>query len=142
MNFELEKSIELLLRTPKTYHALLANIKHDWEIINEGENTWSAFDIVGHLIHGEKTDWIPRAKMMLDDTMEDKTFEPFDRFAQQEISKGKTLEELLDHFQELRMKNIQELQSWNLSTADLEKKGIHPDLGEVTLKELIATWDI
>lgn len=143
MNFKLQKSIELLKRTPAAYKALFYQMPLDWTNANEGANTWSAFDIIGHLIHGEKTDWIPRAKIILSDAS-DKTFVPFDRFAQEKVSIGKTIEELIDELTLLRKQNVEELESWKLTEEDLSKTGIHPDpdLGMVTLKQLIATWTI
>ena len=142
MNFDLLKSIELLERTPQVYKSLFYRSTSDWTTINEGLNTWSAFDIVGHLIHGELTDWIPRAEIILSEDRSDKTFEPYDRFAQEKNSKGKTIDFLLEQFEELREFNLVKLKSWNLSATDLLKKGIHPELGEVTLKQLITTWTI
>ncbi len=141
MNFDLEKSIELLERTPQVYKVLLSNLKSDWGIINEGSGTWSAFDIIGHLIHGENTDWIPRAELILS-SKEIPTFEPFDRFAQKGISKDKTLDQLLDEFEVLRKQNLIKLKSWDLKNEELDKKGKHPDLGAVTLRQLISTWTI
>lgn len=140
-NFELNKSIEILKRSPSVYRNLFYGLNTDWTNANEGTDTWSAFDMIGHLIHGEKTDWIPRAKIILGDN-EDKSFIPFDRFAQAELSEGKTIERLLDEFGMLREQNIQELLSWNLQESDLLKTGLHPELGEVTLQQLIATWTI
>lgn len=140
-NFDLVKSMELLQRTPFAYKALFYGTKSGWEHVDEGDGTWSAFDIVGHLIHGEKTDWIPRAELILSQE-EDKTFEPFDRFAQEEHSKGKTMDKLLDEFVVLRNANLDMLMSWELTQSDLALKGIHPELGEVTLKSLISTWTI
>lgn len=102
-------------------------------------DAWQAFDVVGHLIHGEETDWIPRARIILDQG-EDRTFVPFDRFAQDEKSKGKTLLDLLDEFEKLRRENIAALRSWNLTEKELELKGIHPELAEVNLSQLLATW--
>lgn len=142
MNFNLKKSIELLERIPEAYKVLFYGLDSNWATINEGENTWSAFDIVGHLIHGELTDWIPRAKIILSENEKNKTFEPFDRFAQEKSSKGKTIEELIDEFEKFRKLNLEELNSWNLTEEDLDKTGIHPELGEVTLKQLISTWTI
>ena len=141
MNFELNKSIELLKRAPVTYKNMFYGLNEDWVYANEGESTWSAYDIIGHLIHGEKTDWIPRSRIILSD-QEDKTFVPFDRFAQKELSKGKTMEELIDEFTTLRKANIEELESWNLTEEDLSKTGMHPELGTVTLRQLIAMWTI
>jgi hypothetical protein len=106
---------------------------------NEGENTWSAFDIVGHLIHGERTDWMPRAKMILQ-FGETQAFEPFDRWGQERESEGKSLGQSLDEFAGLRAEGLDELGSWNLRQEDLEKRGRHPELGVVTLSELLATW--
>ena len=141
MNFDLKKSIEILERTPQVYNTLLANLEFGWDTINEGSETWSAYDILGHLIHGEKTDWIPRARIILSDKT-DKNFIPFDRFAQFKDSEGKTTEQLLEEFRILRNQNLEELKSWNLNDQLLNKTGIHPNLGEVTLRQLIATWTI
>ncbi len=141
MSFSLHKSISLLERTPVILKSLLYELPEEWVMVNEGPETWSAFDVVGHLIQGERTDWITRAKIILRNK-DDKTFEPFDRFAQKKLSAGKTIEQLLDEFAQLRNKNIEELNSWNLTEADLEKVGNHPALGTVTLKQLIATWTI
>src|SRR5688572_28266914 len=105
MNFTVEKSIEILRRTPEVLEVMLKDVSADWTTNNEGGETWNVFDVLGHLVHGEKTDWIPRLEVILSDA-EDKTFEPFDRFAQFEESKGKTLQDLLDEFKELRKKNI------------------------------------
>ncbi|MBC8756682.1 DinB family protein [Kordia sp. YSTF-M3] len=141
MNFNLQKSIEILERTPEIYYALFNNSMHDWDTINEGENTWSGYNIIGHLIHGEKTDWIPRAEIILGDA-KNKTFEPYDRFAQEKLYSSQTTDELLNEFKTLRAENIKKLKSWNLTEVDLNKEGIHPDLKTVTLKELISTWSI
>ena len=141
MNFDLNKSIEILKRTPEVYSALFNNSKHNWDKINEGVDTWSGYNIIGHLIHGEKTDWIPRAEIILSNK-DDKTFEPYNRFAQEELYSSQTTDVLLDEFKALRNQNIEKLISWNLSESDLDKKGIHPDLGIVTLRQLISTWTI
>jgi hypothetical protein len=106
---------------------------------NEGRETWSPFDIVGHLIHGERTDWIPRVELLLAHG-ESRPFTPFDRFAQFRDSRGKSLPELLDTFSELRHSNLARLESLHLKTADLERRGLHPELGAVTLGQLLATW--
>ena len=140
MNFDLKKSIELLERSPKTYETLFCNLNYNWNRINEGQNTWSAYNIIGHLIHGEKTDWIPRAKIILNQG--DKNFEPYDRFAQEKLYSTQTFEELITEFKILRINNVEELKSWNLTEQDLNKEGVHPDLGIVTLKQLISTWTI
>lgn len=139
MEYNVDKALEILKRTPKILKAYLENLSDEWIFCNEGENTWSAFDVVGHLIHGEKTDWIPRLKIVLNDS-KSKTFEPYDRFAQFEESKGKTLKQLLEEFSILRNQNLSFLKSLHISEKDFTKKAIHPSLGEVTLKNLLATW--
>lgn len=139
MNFELNKSVELLERTPMVLETLLDGLSEEWTSVNEGEKTWSAYDVVGHLIHGETTDWIQRIKIILDENS-DKKFKPFDRFAQFEESKGKTLKELLAEFKLLRATNILELRSLSINESLLTKEGIHPVFGKVTLKQLLATW--
>ncbi len=141
MNFTLEKSIEILERTPHVLNAMLQNISDDWTSKNEGGETWSVYDIIGHLIHGEKTDWMPRTVIILSENT-DKTFEPYDRFAQFEASKGKSLSQLLDEFALLRKENVERLRSKNLTDKNLEEKGIHPAFGEVTLTQLLATWTV
>ncbi|UII30265.1 DinB family protein [Fulvivirga ulvae] len=138
MEFNLKQSTILLSRTPLILKAWLQDLPADWTHKNEGEDTWSAFDIVGHLIHGEKTDWIPRVRLIIE-SGEDKPFEPFDRFAQFNSSKGKSLEELLTEFENLRHENLRTLSSLPV-TENLDKKGRHPALGGVTLKHLLATW--
>lgn len=139
MQFDLEKSIGILEKTPQVLYTLCSNLSEDWTHQNEGENTWSVYDILGHLIHGEKTDWIPRMTIILSKS-DNKTFEPFDRFAQFEDSKGKTFENLLDEFSQLRQKNLEILKSKNLSKEDLNQEGIHPELGKVILSELLSAW--
>lgn len=139
MNFDLDQAIAVLSRTPTTLRALLAGLPGEWIWSNEGPDTWSPFDVVGHLIHGERTDWIPRAKMILMQG-EARPFDPFDRFAQFAESMGRSLEELLSEFAVLREKNITTLRDLNLGENQLEKTGRHPALGRVSLKELLATW--
>ncbi|HEY6763421.1 MAG TPA: DinB family protein [Candidatus Sulfotelmatobacter sp.] len=139
MNFDLQESIALLGRTPGTLNALLRGLPESWTLRNEGENTWSAFDIVGHLIHGERTDWMPRANMILQ-FGEGRAFEPFDRSAQIRESQGKSLEELLDEFARLRSENLSELMALNVNRETLDRRGRHPELGVVTLSQLLATW--
>ena len=141
MKFDLNKSIEILSRTPFTLETMLDALSPQWINSNEGENTWSPYDIVGHLIHGEKTDWIPRMEIILSNS-DDKNFKPFDRFAQFEDSKDKSLKQLLDEFKTLREKNIAILRSKNISATDLSKEGIHPAFGKVTLSQLLATWTV
>jgi DinB superfamily len=139
MNFHFEKSIEILEHTPGVLHSLLQNISADWTSNNEGGETWSVYDIVGHLIHGEKTDWVPRAKIILSDK-QDKKFELFDRFTQFTNSKGKSLAQLLDEFKLLRNNNIEWLRSAAITDEMLERQGIHPAFGLVTLSQLLSTW--
>ena len=141
MKFTLSKSIEILERTPDVLIAMLYSLSTNWTSRNEGGETWSVFDIVGHLIEGEKTDWIPRMEIILSDKP-DKTFEPFDRFAQFEASKGKSLTQLLDEFKRLRNRNIEHLRSKNLTNENNEEKGIHPAFGEITLSQLLSTWTV
>jgi DinB superfamily len=141
MKFSLEKSIEILDRTPAVLSTLLKGIAQDWTSNNEGKDTWSVYDIIGHLIHGEKTDWVPRAKIILSQNS-NKNFEVFDRFAQFEESKEKSLTELLDEFDRLRKENLDWLRSAKITEDDLEKKGFHPAFGEVTLSQLLATWAV
>ncbi|HSE32590.1 MAG TPA: DinB family protein [Pyrinomonadaceae bacterium] len=139
MEFQLEEARQILSRTPLTLNSLLLPLSNAWLLRNEGAETWSPFDVVGHLIHGEETDWIPRTKVILQHG-EGRPFEPFDRFAMFERSKGKSITELLDTFTRLREANLQELDEMKLTAADLEKRGRHPELGTVTLKQLLATW--
>jgi hypothetical protein len=139
MQQDLQLTIALLTRTPAVLDAFLRDLPEEWTCENEGEKTWSAFDIVGHLIHGERTDWIPRARMILE-FGETRTFERFDRLAQERESRGKSLPQLLDEFARLRSENIRELQGMNLREHDLQRRGRHPAFGAVTLSELLATW--
>ncbi len=139
MNLDLDQAIAVLERTPAVVRVMLANLPDPWIYNNEGPETWSPFDIVGHFIHGEHTDWMPRARMILEHGSS-KTFEPFDRFAQFETSQGKSLDDLLDEFDSLRKQNIAALRSFDLQFADLEREGSHPELGRVTMRQLLATW--
>jgi hypothetical protein len=139
MEFDLEKSIEILSRTPDVLDTLLAGLNEEWTSNNEGEDTWSPYDVLGHLIHGENTDWVTRMEIILSDGLE-KTFKPFDRFAQFEESKGKNLSQLLEEFKSVRKRNLEILESKNITIEDLSRKGIHPVFGEVTLQQLLATW--
>lgn len=139
MNYSKEQAIEILERTPAVLKSLLANISHDWVMNNEGADTFSPYDVVGHLIHGEKTDWIVRAKIILEHGVS-KPFDPYDRFAQYEESKDKSLQQLLDEFEMTRRENVAWLQSRQLTEDDLERTGMHPVLGEVTLRNLLSTW--
>jgi hypothetical protein len=139
MEHNLDHTVRLLARTPAVLDALLRDLPQTWTARNEGENTWSAFDVVGHLIHGERTDWMPRAKTILQ-FGETRAFEPFDRWGQVRESEGKSLGQLLDEFLRLRRENLIDLQALNLRPEDLDRRGRHPDLGVVTLSELLATW--
>ncbi len=139
MDFELQHAIDLLRRTPSTLNAMLRDLPEAWLVQNEGVETWSPYDIVGHLIHGEDTDWIPRAKVILE-YGEARAFEPFDRVAMFEKSKGKSIAELLDTFAERRKQSLHELNEMHLTPELLEKRGKHPELGMVSMKQLLATW--
>jgi len=139
MEFQLEQAIDILGRTPATLNALLRDVPADWTTANEGPDTWSAYDVLGHLIHGEQTDWIPRARIILEHG-ESKAFEPFDRFAQNAKSKGKSPRDLLDQFESLRRGNLAALEQMKLTRDQLARRGTHPQLGTVTLSELLATW--
>jgi len=137
----LEDSIALLARTPASLDALLRGLPDLWTRRNEGGDTWTAYDVIGHLNHCERADWMPRTRILLDHG-ESRPFEPLDRLAQFEESRGKTLERLLDEFAELRAANLNQLRSWNLTPADLEKRGRHPAFGSVTLSQLLAAWAV
>ncbi|MHA2029341.1 MAG: DinB family protein [Candidatus Kariarchaeaceae archaeon] len=138
-NFDIEKSIEILERTPRVLAELLGGLSDSWISVNEGGDSWSPFDIVGHYIHGEYTDWIPRAKIIMSE-QQNKTFESFDRFAQIESSKNKSISELLDEFAKIRAMKINEFRDMNINNNSLKKVGMHPELGEVNLQQLLATW--
>jgi hypothetical protein len=145
-NFTLPEAIALLTRTPASLDALLRGLPDIWARTNEGRcndgnETWSAFDIVGHLIVGERTDWIPRTRIILEQG-EARAFDPFDRYAQVKESRGKSLEQLLDEFARLRKDNLAALRSLNLQPEDLARRGLHPELGVVTLSQLLATWAV
>jgi len=139
MKYNLSDTVSLLTRTPDVLNTLLRDLPETWTHGNEGENTWSPFDVVGHLIHSERTDWVPRAKIVLQ-YGESKTFEPFDRWGHARDIQGKTLGELLDEFSRLRSENLGELRALNLRQEDLDRRGRHPSLGVVTLSQLLATW--
>jgi hypothetical protein len=143
MEQNLEETIALLTRTPGALNALLRGLPQSWTMRNEGGDSWSTFDVIGHLIHGELTDWMPRVKMILK-SGESATFERFDRTGHQqaELGKGKSLEQLLDEFAGLRAENLRELNALNLRPADLDRRGRHPALGVVTLSQLLATWAV
>jgi hypothetical protein len=138
-SFTLDDAVALLARTPATLDALLRGLPDGWIVANEGGDTWSPIDVIGHLIHGERTDWVPRARIILEHG-ETRTFEPFDRFAQFARSEGRSLSSLLDEFATLRRDNLRELTALHLTDADLDRRGRHPELGVVTLRQLLATW--
>jgi hypothetical protein len=137
--FLIEEAIAILSRTPPTLDALLRGLPEGWIAANEGGDTWSPFDVIGHLIHGERTDWMPRARIILEHG-ETRPFEKFDRLAQFAESEGRTLASLLDEFAALRQDNLRALESLHLTDADLDRRGRHPALGVVTLRQLFATW--
>lgn len=139
MSFDLDDGIAILEHTPATFRALLAGLSDAWTTTNEGPDTFSAFDNLGHLIHGERTDWIPRARLILEQGA-NRTFEPYDRFAQARESQGKSVAALLDEFAALRAENLATLRAWTLSERQLSLEGEHPSLGPVTLRQLLATW--
>ena len=141
MNFSLAASIEILERTPDVLGRMLKDLSPEWTMVNEGGDTWSAYDVVGHLIHGELTDWIPRMEIILSANT-DKLFKPFDRLAQFQKSKGQTLNQLLDEFKALRRENMELLKSKQLTQQDLERTGVHPAFGKVTLAQLLSTWTV
>lgn len=136
--FSLARTLEIIERTPAVLRALLGGLSDDWTLHNEGPDTWTPFDVVGHLVHGERTDWMARVRKCL--STDDKAFVRFDRFAQYEDSKGKSMAQLLDEFETLRRGNIAELEALAITGAQLDGIGIHPSFGEVTLRNLLATW--
>jgi hypothetical protein len=139
MEFDLDRGTAVLERTPGALRALLHGLPPEWVEANEGPDTWSPFDVLGHLIHGERTDWIARARILLEHG-ESRAFDPFDRFAMFRESRGKTLAELLETFAALRAQSLQALRELGLAPVDLRRTGKHPDLGVVTLGQLLATW--
>jgi len=136
--FNFQDTVTVLERTPATLGALLNGLPDSWIKATEGEDTWSPYDVIGHLIHGERTDWIPRARHIM--AGETHAFDTFDRTAQFTESNGKDLVELLATFADLRRRNLAALVGMNLTPADFERRGLHPELGEVTLGQLLATW--
>lgn len=139
MDFDLDSGIAVLERTPATLRAMLEGLGAEWMHGTEGPETWNPYDIVGHLVHGERTDWIPRARIILEQGP-NRRFAPFDRFAQLRESEGKAVRDLLDEFEELRTRNLATLRGWQLSESHLALEGEHPELGRVTLRQLLATW--
>src|SRR5216683_3393213 len=139
MSFDLQEAIDVLRRTPATLEALLGDVDERLARGNEGPETFSPFDVVGHLIDGEETDWLLRARIILSDKA-DKRFTPYDRFRHRVRNANRTLMSLLDEFARLRADNLKELISWHLNDVQLNLKGTHPTFGDVTLRELLATW--
>lgn len=138
--FRLDDAIAVLERTPRSLRAMLSDLPEQWIHATEGDGTWSPFDVVGHLVHGEHTDWIPRARhIMSGDT---RPFAPFDRLGHIEASRGRSLDELLDQFDRARAASLSELRAMNLTESDLNRTGTHPDFGTVTLAQLLATWTV
>ena len=139
MNFDLPNSIALLSRTPSTLNALLRDLPQSWTACDEGDSTWTPTGVVAHLVHGEQTDWMVRARIILD-SGETQSFEPVDRSAHLHMIQVKSLSELLDEFSHLRARNLHDLSDLNLQPADLARRGRHPALGPVTLSQLLAAW--
>lgn len=138
LEFSIPRSLEIIERTPAVLRALLQDLSADWTTHNEGGETWTPFDVMGHLVHGERTDWMTRIKKCL--STDDKAFVKFDRTAMFEESKGKNLLQLLSEFEALRRRNIAELKALEITEAQLDNIGIHPTFGEVKLRQLLATW--
>jgi hypothetical protein len=139
MKFNLEMATEILRQTPFTLRRMLEDLSPEWTESSGDKENWAPYDVVGHLIHCEETDWMPRAEIILAQG-ENKTFEPFDRLAQFERSKGRTLDDLLTEFAHIRNTNIEKLGRWQLTSEQHVLKGVHPELGEVTLEQLLSTW--
>ncbi len=139
MNFDITQGIAVLERTPGTLHAMLHDLDAAWVDATEGPDTWSPYVIVGHLVHAEREDWIPRARIILAQST-NRRFPPYDRFAQFHESQGKSLFVLLDEFGRLRAENVATLAAWRLTDTELALTGEHPEFGTVTLRQLLATW--
>jgi hypothetical protein len=140
MKFDVNKTAEILRQTPYTLARMLEDLSPEWTETKGDRENWSPYDVIGHLIHGEETDWIPRAEIILG--KEDRPFEKYDRLAQFEKSKGRPLGDLLTEFAHLRSVNLEKLVSWQLTEEQLALTGTHPALGEVTLRQLLATWSV
>ncbi len=139
MEYSLDDALAVLERTPTVISAMLHELPEGWTSGNEGGESWNPVEVLGHLIHGERGDWVTRARTILD-SGETETFHPFDRSAHLEESRTTPLQELLDKFTQLRCENIEEVKGWSLTDDDLDRRGRHPDFGPVTLRELFATW--
>jgi hypothetical protein len=142
MKFDLEKTIQILEQTPFVLEKMLSGISDDWTKTNEGPDTWSAYDVVGHLLHGERTDWMARLEIILGNDENNKTFASFDRFAQFQESQGKSLDQLIEEFKEARKENLERLRAHKINSADYSREGIHPVFGKVTLEQLLSTWTV
>lgn len=138
-DFSLDAARQILERTPAVIREWLDGLSESWIEPNEGGDTFSPRDVLGHLIHGEKTDWIPRLRQIMEGRG-DRPFEPFDRFAMRKQDGRPTISEMLEEFASLRMENLTTMESMSLSADDLERTGIHPDIGVVTVRQLLATW--
>jgi hypothetical protein len=139
MDFDLDRALPVLERTPRVLRELLAGLPEGWTAGTEGPGTWSPFDVVGHLVHGERTDWMPRVEIILREG-ETRPFPPFDRVAMFESSRGKALDELLDEFAALRAANLVRLRGLALGPEELARGGRHPEFGRVRLGQHLATW--
>jgi len=139
MKFDLKQSIEVLDRTPIVLRNWLVGLDETWIENNYGKETFSPFDVIGHLLHGERTDWMTRVEIILEHG-ESKTFTPWDRYAMKTESQGKTIDQLLEEFAIARQENLDQLEAKKLSNADLQRTGTHPRFGQVTLQQLLATW--
>jgi hypothetical protein len=141
MNFEIQKAAEILRQTPDTLRRMLEGLSDDWTASNGNVESWAPYDVIGHLIHGEETDWVTRAELILGQG-QNRTFDKYDRTAQFEKSGGRSLDDLLNEFARLRTANLETVLGWQLTTRQLSLKGTHPALGEVTLEQLLATWAV
>jgi len=141
METKLSEAMQILERGPGTVDQMLRGLPDEWVRATEGGDTWSCYDVVGHLIHGEVTDWLPRARIILEHG-ESRTFEPFDRLAQLKEDRTQPIERLLDRFKEVREQNLNALRGMHLSSEDLSRTGIHPADGIVTLSQLISAWAV
>jgi hypothetical protein len=139
MKFDVDEAIEILERTPAAVRALISGLGDHWTTVNEGPETFSVFDVVGHLVDGEETDWIPRAMIVIEKG-DQGTFEPYDRFRHYRRNKGRSLASLIDEFESLRAQNIERLRAWNIDESKLALRANHPALGPVTLSQLLAAW--
>jgi DinB superfamily len=141
MEFNLQNSIALLARTPATLNALLGDLPDAWTVADEGENTWTPLDVVAHLLYTERSNWMPRARVIRE-FGETQPFAPFKRFGHRDEREKKSLDRLLEEFAHAREASLAELRAWNLGASDLEKRGQHPALGTATLSQLIAAWTV